>query len=314
MGAGRWDADSRASYTSYTRSTVGKSTDQIFSQRELHADLDPKGKVRESRDSDVNPNSNAIIVAIDVTGSMGMIADVLARKGLGTIFEQLLDRVPQPISDPHLMFMALGDVKYDRVPLQVSQFEADNRIIGQLASIFVEHGGGGNATESYNLPWYFAAAHTKIDCFEKRGKKGYLFTVGDEDAPNNLTKAEIAKVLGDQAPIEELDNVRLLEAVQERYNVFHIVIKEGSHARHSLNTVKATWLPLLGQNVLFLDDHTKLAELVISTIERTEGRDHNEIVATWTDTSTRSAVHNALLGYNPPRPSLPPPGYGAGAR
>ena len=32
---------------------------------------------------------------------------------------------------------------------------------------------------------------TSIDCFEKRGKKGYLFTIGDEQLPPTLTKAQI---------------------------------------------------------------------------------------------------------------------------
>src|SRR5687767_31569 len=139
MGSGSFDP---GAYRAYTKTTSGKSTDEIYSSRSIHANLNPKGvKVRESRDSADNPQSTPIIVAIDVTGSMGIIADVLAREGLGTLFKEILDR--KPITDPHLMFMAVGDANCDSAPLQVSQFEADNRIVEQLTQIFLEHGGGG---------------------------------------------------------------------------------------------------------------------------------------------------------------------------
>lgn len=51
---------------------------------------------------------------------MGMIADSLARDGLGILFNEILDR--KPVTDPHLMFMAVSDAYCDNYPLQVSQF------------------------------------------------------------------------------------------------------------------------------------------------------------------------------------------------
>ena len=127
MGSGSFDSHA---YFSFTSSTAGKATDDIYASRTIHKDLDPKGvKLRESRDSADNPNATPLIVAIDVTGSMGILADVIAREGLGVLFTSILDR--KPISDPHVMFMAVGDANCDRAPLQISQFEADNRIVEQ---------------------------------------------------------------------------------------------------------------------------------------------------------------------------------------
>ncbi len=97
MGQGTWDGKSRATYSSYSASTEGLSTDEIYKERNMHADLDPKGvKVRESRDSTENPESNPIIIGLDVTGSMGILADNIAREGLGIAFDSLLDKKPEP--------------------------------------------------------------------------------------------------------------------------------------------------------------------------------------------------------------------------
>src|SRR5262245_56479617 len=193
MGTARWDP---ADWAAYASSTARRTTSGIFTSSALHPDLDPKlCKVRESRDSALNPASNAIICALDVTGSMGMIADALARHGLGTLVEEILRR--KPVSDPHVMCMGVGDATCDAGPLQVTQFEADIRIAEQLQELWLEKGGGGNCFESYDLPWYFAAMHTAIDCFEKRGRKGYLFTVGDEEPSPGLLRAQVKRVTGD---------------------------------------------------------------------------------------------------------------------
>lgn len=287
MGSGTFDP---GAYRVYTSTTVGKGTDEIYTSRTINKNLNPLGvKIRESRDSPDNPNSTPLIVGIDVTGSMGMIADVLAREGLGTLFTGVLDR--KPVTDPHVMFMAIGDANYDSAPLQVSQFEADNRIVEQLTQIYIEHGGGGNNFESYNLPWYFAAFHTIHDSMEKRGKRGYLFTVGDEEAPQPLTKAQIKRFIGDDVEAS-LSTRDLLQLAQRTYDVFHIIIEEGSHARSHLAQVMNGWTDLLGQHVIKLSDHKKLAETIVSAIEIVEGADAAISAKGWG--SGASVIHAAV--------------------
>jgi hypothetical protein len=294
MGGGTFDAKA---YRAYTSTTVGKGTDEIYTSRTINKNLDPLGvKIRESRDSPDNPNSTPLIVGIDVTGSMGMIADVLARKGLGTLFTGVLDR--KPITDPHVMFMAIGDANFDSAPLQVSQFEADNRIVEQLTQIYIEHGGGGNNFESYNLPWYFAAFHTEHDSMVKRGKRGYLFTVGDEEAPQPLTPAQIRRFIGDDVEAS-LPTRDLLQLAQRTYDIFHIVIEEGSHARSHLARVMNGWTDLLGQHVIKLSDHNKLAETIVSAIEVVEGADASVSTRGWG--SGASVVYDAIKNLPPGR-------------
>jgi hypothetical protein len=295
MGSGSFN--SRA-YASFSSSTVGKSTEDIYTSRGINANLNPYGvKIRESRDSVDNPQSTPLIVALDVTGSMGILADNIAREGLGTLFNGVLDR--KPISDPHVMFMAVGDANYDSAPLQVSQFEADNRIVEQLTQIYLEHGGGGNNFESYNLPWYFAATHTAHDSMEKRGKRGYLFTVGDEEAPSDLTPAQIKNIIGDD--IQPMTSAAMLQLAQRLYDVFHIVIMEGNHARTHPTQVVDSWTKVLGQRVIKLADHKKLAETIVSAIEVAEGADAADSAKGWGHGAAivHEAVKNLPKGRNP---------------
>jgi hypothetical protein len=295
MGSGSLNS---SAFRSYASSTVGKSADEIFASRKLDDSLNPFGvKIRESRDSADNPESVAIILSLDVTGSMGMIAENLARKGLETVCTEFLAR--KPVQYPHFMFHAVGDVYCDDAPLQISQFEADDRMIQQLTKIYIEHGGGGNNSESYDLSWYFVGAHTSIDCWEKRKKKGYLFTIGDESTPHGLKRHEVKKFLGEDIE-SDLTAKQCLALAERMYNVFHIVIAEGDYPQtHGVDNVRSAWTNFMGQRAVVLSDHTKLAELVISLIQMNEGADKDKIVNSWDGSTSlviRDAVKDIALG------------------
>lgn len=277
MGSARWNSDDWSTYA--TTHTKGKDRDTVFASRTMKTDLDPKNiKVRESVDSDLNPQSTPVIVAFDVTGSMGNIPYQLVQGSLGTLMEELLAR--KPVSDPHLMFMGVGDVAFDRAPLQVTQFEADIRIAEQLRDIFLEGGGGGNSCESYVLPWYFAATKTVCDSMAKRGRKGYLFTLGDEEPPAGLSADEIASVTGER-PERDYTSEELLDMAERNYHVFHIMVEQGSHYRHYGDRVRSKWNNLLGQRAIGLSDYTRLAEVIVSTIQATEGMSPEDVSKSW---------------------------------
>ena len=159
MGSGRWSTDVYSAAANY-RAASGTSAFAYSDSgaRKAHPALDPSGVAeRESRDSDEHPQSTPIAVLFDVTGSMGAVPRVLQTK-----LPQLLGLLTRKgyATDPHIMFGAIGDATCDRVPLQVGQFESDNRMDDDLARIVLEGGGGGQQHESYELAMYFMARHT----------------------------------------------------------------------------------------------------------------------------------------------------------
>ncbi len=297
MGHGRWDTKDWDNYT--TTHTRGKSTREIFNASAMRPEMDPRAiQLRESRDSTENPNSTPIILALDVTGSMGVIAERMAREGLGTLVEQILDR--KPVSDPHIMVMGVGDAHCDRAPLQASQFEADIRIAEQLKNIYLEGGGGNNSFESYNLPWYFAAKKTEIDA-TKHGRKGIIFTFGDEECPPELTKEQIKKFIGDDVPAN-LSSKDLLTMVSTKYDVYHVVVEQGNHARSHKKEVYDSWNKVLPpERIISLKDYTKLSEVLVSVMEVHGGKDPAAVIASWqgdTAKTVTEAIKNVKAANN----------------
>lgn len=292
MGTARWSPDD---WTDYVSTTSSKTADDLFA-KSMHKDLDPKKiKFRESCDSAANPLSTPIIVAVDDTGSMGYLAEHLIRKGLGTLIEEIYLR--KPVTDPHVMCMAVGDSWYDGAPLQVTQFEADIRLVDQLGHFYIEGGGGGNDHESYNLPWYFAATRTRCDSIIKRNKKGYLFTVGDEPPPPNLLAEHARKFLGDGLQ-KDLSSRDILAMAHKSWEVFHIIIAEGNGFKANPGGVTDRWRKLLGQRAILLKDHDHLAELIVSTIQLNEGANLAEVASSWSG-STALAVRTSLKALQP---------------
>lgn len=293
MGTSRW---SPADWAAYVASTGSKSATELFRGSSIDKDLNPKRiKVRESCDSDSNPLSTPIIVAVDETGSMGMLAETLIRHGLGVLIEEIYDR--KPVTDPHLMCMAFGDAWFDSAPLQVTQFETDIRLVDQLSKFYIEGNGGGNSCESYNLPWYFAATRTKCDAMLKRNKKGYLFTVGDEPPPPKLLAKHVQKFLGGGLQ-EDISTPALFVMASKSWEVFHIMIEEGNYYRSYPKQTAKAWRDLLGQRAMLLSDHTKLAELIVSTIEVNEGADLARVAGSWSG-DTALVVRNSLKMLSP---------------
>lgn len=297
MGHGRWDAREWKSYAA--RNTRGKSARQIFTADGIKQAFDPaRIALRESRDGDENPLSTAIILASDVTGSMGRIAEVMIRSGLDTTMREIYAR--KPVSDPHVMVMAVGDAECDNAPLQATQFEADIRLAEQLKDIWIEGGGGGNGGESYHLPWWFAANRTSIDCFERRNQKGFLFTIGDEPILGGISAANMRKVFGavDGEGGEGLSSADLLTMAMEKYDVYHIVLTNVGYAASALDRVLSTWRPLLGDRLILCDDHEKVAEVVVSAIQVAEGADRDAVAGSWKG-ATADTVAGAIRSLKP---------------
>ena len=272
MGHGTWTT---SSYSDYTTKSRGLSADEfaaskdftaqtMYTSRHLPKELNPKNITRECCDSDEHPDTFPVILALDVTGSMGGAAMKVAQK-LNEIMTNLYE--DNGVKDIEFCVMGIGDLAYDTAPIQISQFESDIRIAEQLDKVYFEAGGGGNKYESYTAAWYMGARHCSLDCW-KRGKKGIIITMGDELPNPYLPKAQLTRVTGDKLQ-DDINTPDLLQEVKEKFNVYHISVKdrETSYTMYqNWYDEDSKWKELLGNNyyVASLDE---LAAVIVNIIK-----------------------------------------------
>lgn len=288
MGGGNWTTDTYDARR-LAKAAAGKSTfdhsDAIRSGQKaasVHDLLDPKTKagpasphagqvMRECMISDEHPNPTPIAVLLDVTGSNITAAHMVHAK-LPTL-QGALQRKGY-VDDPQILVGAIGDAHSDRVPLQVGQFESDNRLDEQIEAMYLEGNGGGQNHETYEIGAYFMARHTYLEPFEKQGKKGFLFFIGDEMPYDTIKSGSygysghtIESIVGDKLD-EPISTAQVFDELKERYEVFFLFQKQGSYEP---DYILPPWRELLAERAIVLDDPNAVAEVIALTLAMVEG-------------------------------------------
>lgn len=240
MGGGGYsyvrDVKTKMGYSNYSK-------EKVFKQREINPEMDIRGKIRECRDSEEHPETLPIIIALDVTGSMGTIPHKLITGGFPEIMKKIMD---EGIKHPQVCFVGIGDQYSDKAPIQVGQFEASDELLDKwLKTIWLEAGGGGNGGESYQLAWWFALNHVDADHIKKRGK-GILITIGNEAVHRSIGFNEIENIFGDK-DMPTLSVSTILEEVKKQWHVYHINLMD---YMGSMSHTQDVWESLLGGNLI----------------------------------------------------------------
>lgn len=270
MGGGSWTRDAFTSYvtSSYTGVTANSismdgsidtslNTQDIYQSRKLDKCLNPYNVMRECRDSAEHPRTVPIILALDVTGSMGDAAVEVAKK-----INVIITNLYKKYKDIEFMIMGLGDLAYDDAPIQMSQFESDIRILEQGDKVYFEGGGGGNAYESYTAAWYMGAYHTDLDCW-KRGKKGIIITLGDEQLNPYLPADELSRVTGDDLQAD-VETTELYNIVKEKYNIYHIQVQ---HRKWVDTAIPTTFKRVIPEENYFQSDLQSVSDTIVHIID-----------------------------------------------
>ena len=270
MGGGSWTTDAFASYsTSVGRTydtvkcsfTSDYSSQEMFKQHRIHEQLLPYKVVRQCCDSDEHPLTIPVIFGLDVTGSMGQAAVECA-----TAIDKIMTELFGKYNDIEFCIMGIGDLSCDSSPIQISQFESDVRIAEWMDKVYFEYGGGGNAYESYTAAWYMGARHCDLDCW-KRGQKGIIITLGDEQLNPYLPHRPLTESTGDslQGDVETKD---LYAEVASKFHVFHIDV---DHRGYHDPQIVPTWTKYLDEqhfkSVSLNDVASTIVNMISSALE-----------------------------------------------
>lgn len=265
MGSGSFTKSSFAHYSRSLSKSIDENTGRItsgqeFVARHLDPTLNPMKVMRECANSEEHPNTVPVILALDVTGSMGAACQETA-EALGVIMADLYTK----FKDIEFCIMGIGDLDYDRAPIQMGQFESDIRIAVSLDKVYMEHGGGGNNFESYTAAWYMGLRHTKLDCYDKQGRKGIIITMGDEPLNPYLPKGTLNQVTGDTLQ-SNVETPELYSEVTKKFDVFHIAITSHSSYDYYKDKIERSFGQVLGPHYK-ASDVQNLAATICACIE-----------------------------------------------
>jgi hypothetical protein len=296
MGGTFYSADVTTSYVA-DKTSRGMDfmahTDDVRSGRvacTVHELLDPSKlnkageNVRESCDSAAHPDSVPVAILFDVTGSMATAPRIFVEK-LPALMAALIKK--GYLEHPHILFGAIGDATCDKVPLQIGQFEGGNEMDQALVNIFLEGGGGGQDTESYELGMYYMARHTKLDSLDKRGKKGYLFLIGDERPYPQVSRSQVKKLIGDSLQ-DDIDTEDILAELREKFEVYWLM--PGGTSHFTDRDVIEPLTKMFGQNFRKLEVPEDICTFITGIIGVEEGFDIDDIKTDMLDVGAGTAA------------------------
>lgn len=309
MGAGIFNTSASAARASMRASSGTTAFTHDLAARAgkvapLHKSMDATRKPRrESRDVAGKAPATPIMVWLDVTGSMSEIPALLIQD-LNKLMKLIVDG--KVVSDPQICFAAIGDATSDRVPVQVGEFEADDKKAEEhLSNIFLEGAGGGQNRESYEMALWFAGHQVDTDAFEKRGEKGFLFIIGDE-APYPKVRRDLVKQYLGVAMERDMALQEAVKAASEKFHTF--IIRPGGTSNYGDAGVQRAWTQVLpAERVIRQENWQDIVPLMAGTISVMSGESLDDTVAAMVASGFDPSAIDATTK------SLVPLAHGAGA-
>jgi hypothetical protein len=262
MGGGEFiDFDTTRKHRTHSSGSFGDVSDDTFMKvgrsSRASAALMPmvNGTVRKVDCFHKHP----IVCMLDVTGSMGNSVYVIYEK-LGTFFLEIQRQ--NYLEDPAISFAAVGDCYCDSAPLQIAQFSQSMELIDYLEQIYIEHGGGGQSSESYETMLYYYSKYCELQNVEVP----FFFIIGDEGFYDKVTGVHRRKHFG-EALAPDIKAEKVFEQIKDKFagNVFLLHLPYSGDDKEILNQ----WRGMLGENVINLVDPTLVVEVMLGIIAMT---------------------------------------------
>jgi len=229
----------------------------------VHPSLVPKDRILTCT------NKSPIVVAIDVTGSMGNWGKVVYDK-LPMFYGQLL--LQNYLKDPAISFVAVGDASCDMGPIQVTEFAQGAKIDDWISKIWLEGKGGAGYHESYELAAHFYARRCKLADTEK----AFFFFIGDESFYPIIAPKTVSHLFGDN---QSQPNIKSDEVFAELRKKFHVFLIHKPYYDKKLDQeILQHWESVVGsQNILHLADPKAVIDVMLGTISMVAGaRTHDK--------------------------------------
>lgn len=243
---------------------VGRSYDKAVSAGKTAKDLIA-----------LNITSNSTcpgIVDIDGTGSMEDWPATICSK-LGYLDNEAKEYLG---ADYEICFMSNGDAHCsdEKYPLQIRPFAKGIDLDVRLKELILEHGGGGQGTETYELNAFAA-----LECIHtpKAIRKPYFIIIGDEKCYSYVDKGHIERLLGIRME-ESMTTKALFKKLTDKYSVYLIRKSYGTAGGDDMSSqdkaITKDWAELIGEDHI---SNLPKAERVVDVIFGIWAKETNRI-------------------------------------
>jgi len=278
MGGGYYGGEEERDVVQTTAGQTNSSTaDQLFRQFALSLPIQTftsaDGQQREKRlATQVDPLSkritcnskSPIILALDVTGSMGKFAKVMYDK-LPMFYGQIMTY--KYLEDPAISFCAIGDAHDDRAPIQICDFAQGQDLDDLVTKLYLEGNGGGNYHESYELAaWYYArlCKFTGADA-----RRPLMFITGDELCYDKVKAVHIKDYFG--VEFEDVNVDLVFTDLRRKCDVYYLqkpYIDGSPFGAEFTQQVTEQWTRLVGEgHVIRMENEPKMvADVILGVI------------------------------------------------
>ena len=259
MGGMSYDRDVYSSGENYSSSGFHSSplADRTFDRSDIR-DLDPS-LLPLNRTLECT-TKNSIVIALDITGSMGDSAKLLYDK-LPMLWGQLEQQ--GYLKDFSISFAAVGDCTSDGAPFQVCDFAEGKTLDGWIERLYLEGGGGQELTESYEMLAHFYANKVRFTHPKAEATKPFFFIIGDEAPYPSVDASQVRQHFGGKAQ-GDTSTKRVFEQVAEKYTFKHIHVPYGDAA--SDRWVADQWRGYIGHDFMKVSEPKAVVDVLLGVV------------------------------------------------
>lgn len=269
MGGGSYDRDVGTSSSSSGFSGGGTSSSgakSAMGRRSMHKDTSPYDRTIKSE------TESPIVVNLDVTGSNIEFARIVYDKApmfYGQIEQQGY------LKDFDICFSATGDATCDSSPLQVCDFKKGIELDKELKKIYLESGGGGQLTETYELSAYYLANK----CEMPNAKTPFAFFIVDEAPYSSLDRDIVKEIIGDSLS-EDISSKKVFQNLFNKFNGNVFIFENNYQGSGNINSsqtksINKKWLETVGKqyesHIIPVVEEKSIVDLMLGTIALASG-------------------------------------------
>lgn len=268
------DTYSGSVFSSSGYSDYSKDSKDSYRRDEPDRDVLPKHFKHDQRSGLFTECEDPVVLCLDITGSMGNDAYVIRDK-MARIIGQIAIR--GYLKDPEFSIAFCGDAHSDTYPIQVTPFLRGDGVVttgdGEIALIehwlgkmYVEHGGGGGAKETYE----YVAQYYLDNCVMPNAKNPIFFFLGDEGYYHRIDCRKYRASTGVELVKKSENSLQIIKALGKRFTVIK-VHRDYRDSREDKKIV-AAWKEAVGpQHFARLSEGKAIADAILGFVAGMSG-------------------------------------------